>query len=790
MRRWLFRLGSAILVLLLLAVSIVAWLAFGSLPKLDGELRLAGLQRPVQILRDAHAVPHIIAETEADAYFAVGFVHGQDRLWQMEFYRRLGQGRLAEVLGGEALSADRFMRTLGLARRAEAAVAGLELEARAKLEAYAQGVNAAIARFGHVLPPEFLIFRHRPEPWRPADSVLFQKLMALDLSENWREELLRARAARVVTPAQLQDMWPEPPADTPVTLTALKTALMDLPLDALDAALPPAVPEGIGSNSWVVAGTRTRTGAPLLANDPHLRLQAPGLWYLAHIEAPGLGVVGATLPSLPFVVLGHNRDVAWGFTNTGSDTQDLFIERIDPADPDRYLTPTGSEPFATRREEIRVGDGPPVVLEVRETRHGPVISDLVPSAEAIAGAGHVLALAWTQLRDEDRTVEAGFAIGKSRDWPSFVAAVERYQGAQQNMSFAARDGTIGMISPGRVPIRRAGDGRFPVPGWTGEFDWTGLIPVAELPRQVNPPGGLLFNANNRLVDASYPYFLTAGWDPPWRARRLQALLGKAGNLDMAGMAAVQLDIVSTHVADFLPQLLATPAGSPLEREIFTALAGWNGEMRADRPEPLIVTAWYRELGAAIYADELKTVFPAFRSTRSDFVRHVLTRAPAWCDDIGTPVLESCADRSALALRTSLADLAARYGPDWRQWRWGEAHPAVMAHRPFEEVRPLRDLFSIVLPVGGDASTINVAHPGATRDELPFSAVHAATYRAIYDLAAPDNARFALATGQSGHPLSAHYRDLSRKWQAGTYIQIDTASDTIAQKAINRLTLRP
>lgn len=789
LRRWLRRLGLALLALALVAAGGLAWAILGSLPQRNGEVAIPGLEQPVTISRDVHAIPHIRAGSVADAYRAMGFVHGQDRLWQMEFNRRVGQGRLAEILGEPALPADRFLRTLGLARHAEAAAASLPGETLALLEAYAAGVNAAIAAFGWQLPPEFLILRHRPEPWRPADSLLFLKLMAMELSGNWREELLRARLARELTPEQLADLWPETP-EAPVTLPGWREALAEVPLEGLAALFPAPLPEGIGSNIWVVGGSRTRTGLPLLANDPHLRLQAPGPWYLAKLEAPGLAVVGATLPALPFIVLGRNRDLAWGFTNTHSDTQDLFVERVEPTDPDRYLTPDGSAPFERRVETIAVRGAEPVRLEVRSTRHGPVISDLVADSEAVAGPGHVLALAWTQLRDRDSTAVAGFAAAQATDVESFMAAMLLFEGAQQNMAVADRHGAIGMISPGLVPIRRSGDGSLPALGWTGTHDWLGMIPPGELPRRVDPADGLIVNANNRLVDGGYPYLLTASWEPALRARRIIELLEGAPDLDLAAMAAVQLDIRSMLAADFLGHLLTLKAADPVEREILAAMRDWDGRMDADRPEPLIFTAWYRELGRALYADELGPLFGAYRGTRADFTRHVLSRAEGWCDDSGTVSAESCADRAAAAFRASLARLREAHGDDWRAWRWGAAHPAAMPHQPFDEVPGLRPLFSLAFPIGGDGSTVAVAHPLAAAEPPLFPAVHAATFRALYDLADLDRSRFAAATGQSGHPFSRHYRDLAWLWRQGRYLRMSLESGTLAGDAHDRLVAVP
>ena len=658
---------------------------------------------------------------------------------------------------------------------------------RALLEAYANGVNAAIARFGRVLPPEFLLLRHRPEPWQPADSLRLAKLMAFDLSTNWREELLHARLALKLRPDQLADLWPDAPAAGPVTLAGLA----GLSLDSLAAVLPEPPPPGIGSNVWVAAGTRTASGLPLLANDPHLALQLPGHWYLAHLEAPDLAVIGATLPGLPFIVLGRNRDLAWGFTNTGSDTQDLFIERVDPNDPTRYLTPDGSAPFTSHAETILVRGAAPVHLEVRETRHGPVISDLVPGASAVAGSGEVLALAWTQLQDDlpDTTLASGFALGRASDAQGFLAAAELYRGAQQNMAFAVRDGTIGMISPGLVPIRRQGDGRLPVPGWTGAFDWVGMIPAHELPRAVDPPSGLLVNANNRLVGADYPHLLTAEWEGPYRAQRIEALLAEPGALDPDRFADIQLDVMSGLAADFLPYLPAPESVAPASRPALAALAAWGGVARADRPEPLLFAAWYRELGNAIAADELGAAWAEYRN-RAPFLVRVLSRSQGWCDRRGAGAADSCKEVAAQALETALAALSARYGSDWRSWRWGDAHPALLAHRPFEQVPLLRDWFSRLVPVGGDGTTVNVASPGLARPDVPFAAFHAAGFRAIYDLAAPDRSRWVVATGQSGHPLSPYYVDQAQLWREGRYLTMSMAIPDAARAAVGTLRLHP
>ena len=755
-----------------------------SLPKVEGEIEVVGLQAPVTIVRDRFAIPHIEAESLLDATFALGFVHAQDRLFQMEFRRRLGAGRVAEIVGPAALSSDRFMRTLGLYRLAEASLAHLEPETIAWLQAYADGVNAFLESRTGPLPPEFLILGHAEvEPWRPADSLVWIRLMALDLGVNYRDELLRARLARRLSEEQIADIWPSYPADAPTTLVEVARAL---PWDDLAAALPSAPPGGIGSNAWVAGGSRTSTGAPLLANDPHLGLRAPGVWYLAHLRAPEIELIGASMAGVPGVVLGHNGRVAWGFTNTGADVQDLFLERLDPEDPARYLVPGGSAAFETREEIVRIKDAAPVTLTIRETRHGPVISDLVPDAAALFQGGTVVALAWTALAEDDRAAQALFRIGRARNWERFVDATRDLGAPMQNILYADVSGRIGFIAPGRVPLRGSGDGRWPVPGWTGAYDWDGRIPFDALPRTLDPQDDVLFNANNRVVPEGYPYLLTADWEAPYRARRLAQLLD-AGTFRPQDFAAIQADELSLLAENLLPAMLAAEPGSAPAAEAMAKLEAWDRVMRADAAEPLLFAAWYRELSRLIYADELGDVFEAFWGVRPQFMHRVLTARQVWCDDVRTRPVETCAEVAAAALDAALVDLARRFGDDPAAWRWGEAHLAAMDHPLFARQVVLGRLFNIRVASGGDSVTVNVGHfrPG---DRRPFASTHAAGYRAIYDLADLDRSRFVAATGQSGNPLSRHYRDLTELWASGQSVAIERAPESYRQEAIGELRL--
>jgi penicillin amidase len=419
-RRWRFLLVLAIVVAMA-GGSAYLWL-LSSLPANSRTLALPGLAAEVTIIRDAAGVPHITAANERDAAFALGFVHAQDRLFQMDLMRRLGAGRLSEVLGRSTLRTDELMRTLGLYRAAEQQFDRLSEPLRRSLEAYAAGVNAFLSE-RRALPPEYYMLAIEPEAWRPADSLVWGKYMALQLSGNYRNELLHARLATQVTPEQLAQLYPAYPSDAPVTLGALAELFRSLPLDKLYAALPDSVGPTYASNNWVVDGQHTQSGKPLLANDPHLGFATPGVWYLARIDTPDLHLAGATAPGTPFMVIGHNDRIGWGFTTTEGDVEDVFIERLDPNDPNSYLTPDGALPFETRQEDIIVRGRRVVPLTIRTTRHGPVISDL---GGPTAPNGHVLALQATFLAEDDITPQAIWDVSHARDWPGFNKALENF----------------------------------------------------------------------------------------------------------------------------------------------------------------------------------------------------------------------------------------------------------------------------------------------------------------------------------------------------------------------------
>jgi penicillin amidase len=753
-------LASLALTLVVLGGGLYLYL-LSSLPQLDGAVAVRGLKGEVRIERDADGVPLISAANDEDAAFGLGFVHAQDRLFQMELQRRYAAGRLAEVFGAEALPTDRQMRVLGLYRAAEAEIPLLSPAVRRGFEAYAAGVNAFLAGRRGALPPEFLLLRFTPEPWHVADSLVWGKLMDVQLAGNYRGELLRARLAAAVSPQDLAFLYPEYPKDAPTTLAELSAIYRRLPLDRLYAALPEIVGPIYASNNWVVDGAHSESGKPLLANDPHLGFGAPGFWYLARLQTPAGEIAGGTAAGIPLVVVGHNDRIAWGFTTTTSDIEDLFIEKLDPADSGRYVTPDGSVGFAAREETIAVRDAAPVTMTVRGTRHGPVLSDVL--AGGTVESGYVLALATTYLGADDGTAEALWGIDRAGDWSGFRAALENFVAPQQNIVFADAGGTIGFIAPGRIPIRKNGDGWLPVPGWTGAYDWTGFIPFSELPQATDPASGHFVSANNKIVPDRYPYFLSRDWDLPNRAERIEELLAMTPRQSPDASAAIQADTRSLMARRLVPLLTRIAPANDQAREAIDRLREWDFRMDAEKVEPLLFTAWLRAFAHDVLFGRIGDAAADYWDLKPQVMEAVLTGHAEWCAGEKQPG-ENCDARLAAALDSALAELRQAYGSDMTQWQWGRAHIAQFQNPVLSRIPVLRDWVRVSVPSPGGYDTINRG-PSSIRDEAhPYEQRFGAGLRMITDLAVPAGSRMITAPGQSGNPFSPHFADLLTRWR--------------------------
>ncbi len=789
--KWRLIKGLLRLAITLIAVATLAgaYLFYRAMPATSGTEKLPGLSANVRVWRDAYGAPHIFAASMDDAARALGYLHASERLFQMEIRRRVGQGRLAEILGPDRVRVDRFMRTLGLYREAQSSFSALSPWAQKRLQAYADGVNAFLDSHQDALPPAFMIVGDRPEPWKPADSLVVGKLLGYQLSNNYKIEAMRARLRRKLGPEQAGWMFPGAGPGAPITtepaLTRKHAGGKSIE-DEIGALI--GVSHG-ASNEWVVAGSRTVTGKPILANDPHLALSAPILWYLARIVTPEGSVKGATLPGAPGVLLGQNDHIAWGFTTADTDAQDLFVETVDPADPAKYLTPDGPRPFETRDETIHVKDAADVKLVVRATRHGPVLSDVSADLADVAGPGKVTALAFTGLGDRDTTGEAIMRLDGARNWGEFLDAMRIYQTPTQNVVYADGGGDIGFFSPGLVPVRKSGDGLAPVDGASGAFDWVGVVAFEQLPQLHNPEAGFVFNANNANVPDDHQPTFGQDWEENFRARRIQQFFDTIDKHSLETSAAMQADHLSLAARDLQPFIARIVPSDERARQAQALLAHWDDVMDKDRVEPLIFAAFLRSLRRVLIDDKtglkLEDKGPFAATTLIALMRD----HPSWCGAPDNPDPD-CRQALGRALDQGLALLVKRDGADMSQWRWGAEHQALMQHQVFSHV-PLLDWFSdLSLPSSGGFYTLDRGGGFETPPDMPFARSHGPGFRGIYDLADPAKSRFMIATGQSGHIFSRHYRDLVPLWNDVKYITLAGSEADLKKAGARELILSP
>jgi penicillin G amidase len=779
--------ASLVLALIVFAVLTGFYLFYRAMPAYSGTERLPGLSAQARVWRDAYGVPHIFAGSMDDAARALGFLQAGERMFQMEVLRRVGQGRMAEIRGADLLPVDKFIRTVGFYREAETSFSALSPWAQKRLEAYAEGVNAFLA--SHALPPEFLLAGDNPEPWRPADSLVIGKLEAYQLSQNFKLKLLRARLAAKLGDERANWLFPGArPGDPITTLPAISdTHASD---DRIDDELGTWTGIGKGaSNEWVVAGSRTLTGKPILANDPHLDLSAPILWYLARVVTQEGAVKGATLPGAPVFVLGQNDSIAWGLTTAESNVQDLFIETADPADPSRYFSPEGPKPFETRDETIHVKDSADVKLTIRATRHGPVLSDVDDDLADFAGPGKAVALAFTGLGDRDTTAEAFMRVNSARNWGEFLDALRLYQTPTQNLVFADISGDIGFLNPGLVPTRKSGDGLGPVDGASGAFDWTGTIPFEQWPRLHNPEIGFAFNANNADFPADHEPSFGRESEETFRARRIQQFFDAIDKHSLETSAAMQGDHLSLDVKELQPFIAMIAPSDERARKAQAMLTSWNGVMDKDRAEPLIYTAFLRSLHKILIED--RTGLPV--TEKGPFAATTLVSLmrdhPSWCASAGTTE-PGCRATLGNALDDGLALLAERDGADMSHWRWGAEHKAVLQHQVYSHIPLFDRLSDLSVSSSGGFYTLDRGGGSGLVSDLPFARTQGGGFRGLYDLASPDRSRFMIATGESGHIFSRHYGDLTPLWNDVKSITLAGSEDELRKAGAQELTLEP
>ncbi|MFW8593025.1 penicillin acylase family protein [Cribrihabitans neustonicus] len=818
--RWLLRIAAGLTLLSVLALALAYFLAAQSLPGYDKEIALPGPAAPLEIVRDNANVPHVFGSygaSDEDVYFGLGYAHAQDRLWQMAVLRRTAQGRLSEIFGPRTVETDVFLRRLGLYRLAQQSVEDQSPETLAALKAYAAGVNARLTEINEDAlgrgAPEMFLFNMPVAPWQPADSIAVMKLMALQLSGHMHGEILRARVSLALEDeARLRDILPDAPGEGVAALPEYASLVPGItqvagaaPVED-NSLLFPLAPRGLGgaSNAWAAAPDRSAAGGTLLANDPHLGLSAPAIWYLARLELGTGGVIGGTIPGIPAVITGRSERLGWGVTSSYLDDMDLFIEQLNPENPKQYKTEDGWEDFISRPSIIEIKGAAPVTLTLRWTRNGPVLPGSLFNLSTITPPGHVVALGWTALSPDDTSMTAALNLMRSATVQEAIAAGEDFIAPSQNLTLADRT-TIAMKTVGAFPQRDArhnSKGRMPSQGWRQENRWQGRAPYEENPEFMSPAGGILGNTNNKLLDRPFPDHVSYDWGDTQRIHRWKKLMQDREVHTRDSFIEAQLDTVSFTARALLPLIgadlwftgEAAPEGTPERRrqKALTLLSEWNGEMNEHLPEPLIYAAWLRALQSRLITDELGPLAKEFTHVEPLFIERVyrdVDGASAWCDVRQSTPVETCAEMARLALDDALIWISEHHGGTLESLRWGDAHEATHDHPVLGEVPLLRFFVNIRQSTSGGDNTLQRGLSSG-KDPAPFQNVHAAGYRGVYDFADPDSSVFILSTGQSGHFLSRHYDDMAQLWRRGEYIPMSLDEELARAAAVGVTRISP
>jgi len=792
-------LGGFCLLIILISLTGYYYFIRLPLPLTDGELRLKGLKAPVRVFRDEWGVPHIYAANRHDLFFAQGFVQAQDRLWQMETNRRVGAGRLSEVIGPEALETDKLLRTLGLMRAARREMASYDASSRKILQAFSEGVNAFIESRGDRLPIEFRLAGVRPEPWQPEDSIAWAKVMALLGGKNWQEEIIRAMLIRKLGPEKAKTLLGlnKPGSPTIVPAGMDLAALWPLIDNSRYSSLPVL---GGASNNWSVHGSRTTTGAPILANDMHLVVMVPSVWYEMHLIGGGFDVTGLSLAGVPLIIAGHNQDLAWGITFAYVDDQDIYLERLNPDKSGRYLY-KGEWLKAERiSEPIRVkGQDKPVIHEVLQTRHGPIISPQVPATRVFE---YALALKWSS-HDPGVIIPCLVHVNMARNWEEFKTAAQDWSGPSINLGYADREGKIGYVLAGRIPVRSQGHGRGPFEGWTGKNEWEGYLSVDKRPFLLDPPKGFLLTANNRIVGPDYPYYISEDYSAGFRAARINQVLSERKKVSKADCRALQGDLKSLFAFKFIAALNGIKVKSPEARDLMNRLHAWDCVLSPGSAGGAIYSVLFYRLMENTFRDELGPLADRFFGVGltpleplSRFIEHsriillglMTDRESSWFDNIETPEKETLPDILEKSLNETAVFLKQNLGPDPSTWRWGRLHKVSINH-PFGRIKPLDKLFNLgPYEGGGHFSTVwqSAVSPGMDFNLNGWTVSN----RHIYDLKDWDRSLGAIVPGQSGMVGSPHYDDQVSLWLKVDHHPLYYSRSKVESKAVGILVLKP
>ena len=813
--RWLLRIVSVMIFMIVGTFGLAYYFASRSLPDYDAESVVRGLNAPVEIVRDNANVPHIFGESDADVYFALGFAHAQDRMWQMTMLRRTAQGRLSELFGERTLEIDKVIRRYDIYNLAVASVDDQDKPTTIALDAYAAGVNAWLAEVNAGArgrgTPEMWLFNHPVSPWQPADSLAILKLMALQLTSHLEREVLRARTSLMLPSARLADLLPDDPSTGVAALPDYAQLVPNLPRYTPNMRLaygslnPSKTPQLAGaSNAWAASIDRSAAGATLLANDPHLGLTAPTIWYLARLELQSGGIIGGTIPGMPVVLTGRSADLGWGLTSSYLDDQDVFLEELNPGNVTEYRTQNGWTPFRTRESIIRVKDASAVTVKLRWSVNGPVMPATQYDLGSITPAGHVTAIGWTALSDKDTSMSAGLAISRAYSVQDAIAAGENYIAPSQNLILADRN-QIAMKTIGAIPARDAAHqskGRLPSYGYLPQNRWKGRQPYVDNPEFINPQGGILGNTNNKISDKPFPNHVSFEWGDSQRINRWQRLMQSRAVHTRESFIEAQLDTVSYTARSLLPLIgadlwftgAAAVDGTSERRrqQALELLAAWNGEMNEHLPEPLLYAAWLRHLQDRLIRDEMGPLTSEFTHPNPLFIERVfrdVDGASVWCDVLQSAPVETCTDIARLALDDGLIWIDENVGGTVASLRWGDLHQAAHDHPVLGTAPVLNWFVNIRQSTSGGDNTLQRGLTSGTGPN-PFQNVHSAGYRGVYNFADPDSSVFVSATGQSGHPLSRYYDNLGELWRRGEYIPMSLDPDLARAAAVGVTKLIP
>lgn len=813
----LISIGSLLLLAVLAAAVAALVIVRRPFPQTAGDITVPGLSSAVNVYRDEMGVPHIYADNLDDLFFAQGYVHAQDRFWQMELWRHTSQGRLSEMLGEQTLETDKFLRTIGWNRMAADTIAYYEQEQpeyMAILEAYSAGVNAYIAQNQDALAMQITILglvrnSWEIEAWRPVDTISWAVAMSWDLGGNWRSERNRALLLQTIGAADVETLWPAYPygerpviAPTDAQINEINAAadhwleqVTAVDWQRVNTDIIGHVPEngfilgsgmGIGSNNWVVSGEHTATGLPLLANDPHLGIQMPSIWYEVGLHAPNFNVVGFSFAGVPGVVVGHNDRIAWGVTNVGPDVQDLFIEKINPSNPAQYEFEGEWRDMTVIEEVIKVNGGDDVTLPVRITHHGPIINEVVSDLH------DALAFQWTAV-EPSRVLQSVILLNQAQNFDDFRAALRYWDVPAQNFVYADVDGNIGYQMPGLVPIRKNGDGTVPVPGWSGDYEWEGWIPYEELPALYNPEWGYIVTANHAVVDANYPYFINRDWADGDRGQRITDMLDAAiaaGDVTAADFARIHVDSKSLPAQAYIPLLVGLSSNDPQVQAALERLRGWDLQERRDSVPATLFEIFYMQLTYNVIGDEVGE--DNVDRIANNIFMHDLAAQPTanWWDDVSTTAVETRDEMLLQSLADAVTWLEENVGSDMNDWTWGAIHTVTFADGVLGQsgISLIERMVNRgPFAADGGRAIVNALGWGWSEPAIVRSVP---SMRMIIDFSDLDASQTVHTTGQSGHPYHPHYDSMIALWLNGEYHPMLFSAEAVQAAAVDHLVLRP